>query len=94
MAGLRTFIRSKIPYSWEVVLREEKKINIFIEYIYRDTPSSMKGKAGWRRGASNVLLGFQRCSIHEMFNTKTSKEGTLYWYKISNKIKDYEYQNH
>lgn len=91
MTGLKGFIRDYIPSSWEHVLLKEKKLTVYVNYVYRDTPKTMKGLKGYKRGKSNIKLGFKRCPIHETFQASNSKEGLLYWVSINNKIKDYEH---
>ena len=90
--GLRGFIRSNLPSSWEIVLTKERKLTAFIEYVYEATPSVMRGVRNWRRGALNIKVGYKRCKIYEMFRADRSKEGLVYWVDIHNKIKDLEYQ--
>lgn len=90
--GLRGFIKARLPESWETILRKERKLSVFIEYVYAATPSVMKGGRGWRRGVHNISVGFNRCKIYEMFQADKTKEGLLYWVGIHNKIKDFEQQ--
>lgn len=90
--GLRGYIRRKLPKTWEIILARERKLTVFIEYVYGATPSTMKGGKGCRRGIYNIAIGYNRCKIYEMFQAERSKEGLLYWVGIYNKIKDLEHQ--
>lgn len=86
MEGLRGLIRARLPYTWEKVLRDEKKLLVFIEYVYRDQPRCHKGRYGYSEGKRNILIGYARCPIYKMFNAENTKEGIQYWFSIYQKI--------
>ena len=91
MKGLRQLIKSRIPYEWEIVLRQEKKLTAFIEYVYRAQPKAYKGRYGYPKGKEAVIIGFAYNNIHEMFNTKDTKEGPIYWYSLHQKVQTLKY---
>ena len=90
MKGLRAVIVKVLPSTWEHVLRKEKKLQAFIEYVYRDLPSFYKGSYGWKEGVKRCKQDFSTKRINACFNAKNSKEGLTYWYGIGNKIIDYQ----
>lgn len=87
MQGLRAIIRNKLPLNWEIVLKQEKKLYAFIEYVYRDQPKCHKGKYGYPEGKRNIIIGYARCPIYMMFKAKNTKEGEQYWFSVYMKIK-------
>lgn len=91
--GLRGLIRDLIPGSWVAILKKERKLCKFIEYVYRDLPYTMKGRHGYKQGKNNLIVAFNRSKIYEVFQSEKSTEGRLYWVRLHNMIKDYEYQN-
>jgi len=86
MNGLRALIRAKLPWEWEQVLRKERKLLTFIEYVYRDQPKCHKGKYGYQEGKRNIIIGYARCPIYMMFNYRNTVEGEQYWFSIHSKI--------
>lgn len=91
MNGLRALIKSKLPWEWEEVLRKEKKLIAFIEYVYRDQPRYCKGRYGYSEGKRNVIIGYARCPIYMMFDARNTKEGINYWYSVYQKIQTLKY---
>ena len=89
MKGLRAVIIKILPHEWEHVLRKEKKLEAFVNYVYRDLPSFYKGKYGWKEGVKRTKQDFQTKRINACFCAKDSEEGIEYWYRIGNKILDY-----
>lgn len=89
MKGLRAVIVKVLPQPWEHVLRKEKKLQKFVNYVYRDLPSYYKGTHGWKEGLQRVKQDFSNKRINACFNAKNSDEGIEYWYRMGNKIIDY-----
>jgi hypothetical protein len=88
--SLKKAIQANIPPAWEQVLRDEKKLTAFVNYLYDQTPYTMKGSRNWKRGLENALIGFRRHTIDRMINPDRTKEGRLYWQKIAYKINQLE----
>jgi hypothetical protein len=84
--SLKKAIIANLPPSWDQVLREEKKLTAFVNYLYDQTPYTMKGSRNWKRGLENIKLGFRVHPIDRVINPDKTKEGPQYWRQIAFKI--------
>lgn len=98
MNGLRKRIQRALPPSWEEVLRKNKCLEKYVEYVYRSLPNYMKGsnkRVGYKKrnyvyGILNVESYFQNRKLSDCFQGQYKNIDGIDWKKLEEQIKNLE----
>lgn len=90
MSGLRKAIKDKLPHKWEVILRQERCLTLFVDLVYKSLPNYMRGK-GWKEGLKKVIWSYNNVPVYRCFLTGLDSEKSLsFWEEVERKIRNYE----
>ena len=85
--GVKNTIKDIIPQEWEHVLRENKVLTNFCEYVYRDVvPLNWRNYKNGKNAVNRIKHLTSNCAFLNCFNFNDTKEGTAFWLDINEKI--------
>lgn len=89
--SVKAAIKDLLPHSWDKVLRENKVLTNFCDYLYRDcVPEGWKNGKNWKYSINRIRHLTTSAPFLSCFNQNNTKEGVNFWVNISEQIENYE----
>lgn len=87
--SVKTAINVLIPPEWDYVLRKNKVLTVFKEYLYDySVPYKLRNKRCYKISIARIKHNIS-CGLTFCFDTYNTKEGYKFWQKIEFEINEY-----
>lgn len=91
--SVKRIIPKIIPHEWDYVLRKNKVLSNFVNYVYRDVVlPQWKNYKKAKFSVNRIKHLVTNCPLTRCFNTSNTVEGTKFWEKIEQEINIYKEQ--
>lgn len=90
--GLMNFIRQNLPESWEKAATEMKMKSELITRLHANVPRVYKNRYHYKEGMRYIRSVFNISADKLVYYVEASDIDLVKWEKLTNKIKEIEYQ--
>lgn len=92
MTGVKGFIESNIPQSWNIILRRNRCYRSFINQFYNKiAPMKNRNKYYYKVSIQRARHDLRCYKINVLAIGYDFKEGADFWNNIANQISNYEF---